>query len=95
MDDQDFKAKLSRAELEEMCADVFEKIAGPVEQALKSSDMTMVCTVPYTPDMFMVCTVAYKTDMFMVCTVTDTPDMSSVPTVAYTTVMFMVGCLCN
>lgn len=42
MDDQDFKVKVTREELEKMSADIFDKIAAPVKQALQSSDMTMV-----------------------------------------------------
>lgn len=42
LDDQDFKTKVTRDDLEGMCADIFEKIAGPVNQALAGSEMTMV-----------------------------------------------------
>eukprot|EP00058_Branchiostoma_floridae_P024583 XP_002610073.1 hypothetical protein BRAFLDRAFT_125669 [Branchiostoma floridae] len=40
-EDIDFRTKVTRAELEEMCADLFDRVAGPVRSALKSADMTM------------------------------------------------------
>ena len=47
LDDVDFKAKVTRAELEEMCADVFERIGAVVAEALRSSEVTMVCTTAF------------------------------------------------
>ena len=41
LDDKDFKALVTRAELEEMCSDIFERIGGVVEEALRSSEVTM------------------------------------------------------
>ncbi|XP_030834647.1 hypoxia up-regulated protein 1-like [Strongylocentrotus purpuratus] len=41
LDDKDFKGHVSRAELEKMTSDLFERVGGPVERALKSSEMTM------------------------------------------------------
>ncbi|XP_055963542.1 hypoxia up-regulated protein 1 isoform X2 [Sorex fumeus] len=41
MDDVDFKAKVTRAELEELCADLFERVPGPVQQALQSAEMNL------------------------------------------------------
>ncbi|EHB08794.1 Hypoxia up-regulated protein 1 [Heterocephalus glaber] len=41
MDDMDFKAKVTRAEFEELCADLFERVPGPVHQALQSSEMSL------------------------------------------------------
>ena len=38
----DFRLKVTRAELEEMCADMFDRIGDPVKQALEAADMTMV-----------------------------------------------------
>lgn len=38
----DFKAKVTREELEELCADLYERIDEPVKQALKVADVTMV-----------------------------------------------------
>ena len=38
----DFKAHVSRKELEELCSDLFERIEGPVNQALEAADMTLV-----------------------------------------------------
>lgn len=42
MDDVDFKAKVTRAEFEELCADLFERVPGPVQQALQSARMSLV-----------------------------------------------------
>ncbi|KAM9299356.1 hypoxia up-regulated protein 1 [Gastrophryne carolinensis] len=41
MDDIDFKAKVSRQELEELCEDFFNRVAGPVKQALSGAEMNM------------------------------------------------------
>jgi len=41
VDDEDFKAKVTRAELEEMCADLWKRVGGPVKQALEAADLTM------------------------------------------------------
>uniref|UniRef100_A0A673TDA1 Hypoxia up-regulated protein 1 n=1 Tax=Suricata suricatta TaxID=37032 RepID=A0A673TDA1_SURSU len=41
MDDVDFKAKVTRAEFEELCADLFERVPGPVQQALQSAEMNL------------------------------------------------------
>ena len=41
-EEQDFRAKVSRVELEEMCQDLLERVPGPVEKALKSSQITLV-----------------------------------------------------
>ena len=41
----DFSAKVTRVEFEEMCADLFDRIAEPVKQALKISEITMVSLV--------------------------------------------------
>ncbi|XP_013011041.2 hypoxia up-regulated protein 1 isoform X2 [Cavia porcellus] len=41
MDDLDFKAKVTRAEFEELCADLFERVPGPVRQALQSAEMSL------------------------------------------------------
>ena len=42
MDDVDFKAKVTRAEFEELCADLFERVPGPVQQALQCAEMKLV-----------------------------------------------------
>lgn len=42
MDDVDFKAKVTRVEFEELCADLFERVARPVQQALQSAEMNLV-----------------------------------------------------
>uniref|UniRef100_A0A9L0SKF4 Hypoxia up-regulated protein 1 n=1 Tax=Equus caballus TaxID=9796 RepID=A0A9L0SKF4_HORSE len=41
MDDVDFKAKVTRVEFEELCADLFERVPGPVQQALQSAQMNL------------------------------------------------------
>ena len=42
MDDIDFKAKVTRAEFEELCADLFERVPHPVQDALTAAEMNMV-----------------------------------------------------
>ncbi|XP_075876138.1 hypoxia up-regulated protein 1 [Nelusetta ayraudi] len=42
MDDIDFKAKVTRAEFEELCADLFERVPLPVQDALAAAEMSMV-----------------------------------------------------
>lgn len=42
MDDIDFKSKVTRAEFEALCADLFERVPGPVQEALAAAEMTMV-----------------------------------------------------
>uniref|UniRef100_H3CT55 Hypoxia up-regulated protein 1 n=1 Tax=Tetraodon nigroviridis TaxID=99883 RepID=H3CT55_TETNG len=41
MDDIDFKAKVTRAEFEDLCADLFERVPQPVRDALSTAEMTM------------------------------------------------------
>lgn len=41
MDDIDFKAKVSRAEFEELCVDLFERVPGPVQDALTAAEMKL------------------------------------------------------
>lgn len=41
MDDIDFKAKVTRAEFEELCADLFDRVPLPVQDALASAEMKM------------------------------------------------------
>lgn len=41
----DFSAKVTRVEFEELCADLFDRIAEPVKQALKISEITMVLAI--------------------------------------------------
>lgn len=45
MDDIDFKAKVTRAEFEDLCADLFERVPQPVKDALSAAEMTMVSPV--------------------------------------------------
>lgn len=42
MDDIDFKAKVTRAEFEALCADLFDRVPVPVQQALAASEMSLV-----------------------------------------------------
>ncbi|XP_061596223.1 hypoxia up-regulated protein 1 isoform X2 [Cololabis saira] len=41
MEDIDFKAKVNRAEFEELCADLFERVPHPVHEALAAAEMKM------------------------------------------------------
>lgn len=41
MDDIDFKAKVTRLEFEELCADLFERVPRPVQDALTAAEMKM------------------------------------------------------
>ncbi|KAJ0061481.1 hypothetical protein NL108_001993 [Boleophthalmus pectinirostris] len=41
MDDIDFKAKVTRSDFEQLCADLFERVPQPVNDALTSAEMTM------------------------------------------------------
>ena len=42
LDDEDFKAPVTRAEFEELCTDLFDRISKPVKDALKASEVTWV-----------------------------------------------------
>uniref|UniRef100_A0A8B9CB74 Hypoxia up-regulated protein 1 n=1 Tax=Anser brachyrhynchus TaxID=132585 RepID=A0A8B9CB74_9AVES len=41
LDDIDFKAKVSRQEFEDLCSDLFQRVPGPVQQALSSAEMKL------------------------------------------------------
>ncbi|XP_056140394.1 hypoxia up-regulated protein 1 [Lampris incognitus] len=41
MEDLDFKAKVTRSEFEALCADLFERVPRPVQDALTSAEMTL------------------------------------------------------
>ncbi|MCJ8742533.1 hypothetical protein PDJAM_G00083110 [Pangasius djambal] len=41
MDDIDFKAKVTRAEFEALCSDLFDRVPVPVQQALTASEMSL------------------------------------------------------
>ncbi|TNN80112.1 Hypoxia up-regulated protein 1 [Liparis tanakae] len=41
LDDIDFKAKVTRADFEELCADLFERVPGPVKDALATAEMKL------------------------------------------------------
>ncbi|XP_034462158.1 hypoxia up-regulated protein 1 isoform X3 [Hippoglossus hippoglossus] len=41
MDDIDFKSKVTRSDFEEMCADLFERVPRPVEEALAVAEMKL------------------------------------------------------
>jgi len=43
LDDEDFKMKVLREELETMCADMFDRVTEPIKDALKASEITLVC----------------------------------------------------
>ena len=42
LDDIDFKAKVTRQEFEDLCSDLFQRVAGPVQQALSSAEIGLV-----------------------------------------------------
>lgn len=42
LDDEDFKMKIHRSEVEEMCEDMFNRVTQPIEEALKASEITLV-----------------------------------------------------
>lgn len=42
MDDIDFKAKVTRSEFEALCEDLFDRVPGPVKEALAAAEMTLV-----------------------------------------------------
>lgn len=41
LDEEDFKVLVTREELENMCKDLFERVKNPIDQALKTSGITM------------------------------------------------------
>lgn len=41
IDEIDFKLQVTREQFEELCSDLFDRVRGPVEQALKASGLTM------------------------------------------------------
>lgn len=41
-EEKDFRAKVTREEFEELCADLLNRVPGPVDQALKSSAIPLV-----------------------------------------------------
>jgi hypoxia up-regulated 1 len=41
LDEQDFKLQVTREEFEKMCADLFDRVKGPIDQALKSSGLAL------------------------------------------------------
>ncbi|XP_061817890.2 hypoxia up-regulated protein 1 [Nerophis lumbriciformis] len=41
IDEIDFKAKVTRADFEELCADLFERVPGPVQDALTAAEMNL------------------------------------------------------
>ncbi|XP_016118658.1 hypoxia up-regulated protein 1-like [Sinocyclocheilus grahami] len=41
MDDIDFKAKVTRSEFEALCEDLFDRVPGPVKEALAAAEMSM------------------------------------------------------
>uniref|UniRef100_A0A8C8DVS1 Hypoxia up-regulated protein 1 n=1 Tax=Oryzias sinensis TaxID=183150 RepID=A0A8C8DVS1_9TELE len=45
MDDIDFKSKVTRAEFEELCSDLFERVPRPLHDALETDDIELVILV--------------------------------------------------
>ena len=41
LDEKDFKLQVTREEFEVMCSDLFDRVKGPVDEALKSSGLTL------------------------------------------------------
>lgn len=41
LDEEDFKTHVTREELEKLCQDLFARVKNPIEQALKTSGITM------------------------------------------------------
>ncbi len=41
-ENHDFRAKITREEFEEMCKDLFDRVAGPIETAIRSAAMKLV-----------------------------------------------------
>jgi len=41
LDDQDFRLQVTREEFEAMCSDLFDRVKGPINQALRSSGLTL------------------------------------------------------
>lgn len=41
LDDQDLKLQVTREEFEIMCSDLFDRVKGPIDQALRSSGLTL------------------------------------------------------
>ena len=42
LEDVDFRFKVTREELDEMCSDLYDRVKDPVRQALEAAEMTMV-----------------------------------------------------
>jgi hypoxia up-regulated 1 len=47
MDEVDFKAKATREEFEKMCSDLFDRIKKTIEEAIKSAEITHVCSFSF------------------------------------------------
>merc|ERR1712136_701918 len=41
LDDEDFRTKVTRQELEDLCADLWPRVANPIKDALKAADLPM------------------------------------------------------
>lgn len=41
LDEQDFKLQVTREDFETLCSDLFDRVKGPIDQALKSSGLTL------------------------------------------------------
>lgn len=42
-EDIDFKVKVTRTELENLCADLLDRVQGPIQAALEAAGMKVVC----------------------------------------------------
>lgn len=43
LDEKDFRAPVKRSDLEELTQDLFTRVTDPIEEALKVSEITLVC----------------------------------------------------
>lgn len=55
LDEEDFKTKVTRAEFDLLCEDLFKKVTKPIDDALKASEITMVCNMVKLHVMLMLC----------------------------------------
>lgn len=47
LDDKDFRCPITRAEFEELCDDLYERVTEPIQEALKSSQMDLVSSYTF------------------------------------------------
>ena len=46
LEDVDFRFKVTREELDELCSDLYDRVQEPVKQALEAADITVVGAKP-------------------------------------------------